>query len=586
LRAMSLIIMVSLLIPTALGAETTVKKISFTGGEPSSNINLFNRPGRPFVPDSLSADSLKIVASFSEQGWFDCQVIPIITENSSAWRSLPGQGVNIAFDIRKNRRYQLAIAPVDSAALMDFGNDIAAIIVLYEGDPATSANIDNLSNHIIDFYSDNGFAYCEVRISDIALADSNLLNIKLDIQSGPKVSIEKVQFAGRKNLSQAFLQTYSGLALPVAYSADRFAVVQKRLGNADFLSEADDFQLHYATSPEQGVVVFPIKEVFPFVIDGGLGYSSNDKTFYGRLAAVISNMLGSGRQAQLHWAKKDKSSRLLKIAYSEPNPFRAPVRVQLEAFQDDRDSLLIENGGSAGVHYQSYGIFSYGLTFGASQINPEPYGRTILPYKQRLKMTVSLSADRRDYKLNPLNGDYFYIDGTFVSEATRADSVFAASSINYRTIGLKAEKYFQVAKSSTIYTGLTGQAQNGQSDFSDNVPIDRLFPLGGYGSLRGYRQDIFYVSRAAVATVEYRLLTARANRAYIFADMALFQIPKAAPVDSTRQLPGDSRTEFKAGFGIGLAASTRLGFATIEIAAPHDEGLAAAKLHFGIRTGF
>ena len=137
-----------------------------------------------------------------------------------------------------------------------------------------------------------------------------------------------------------------------------------------------------------------------------------------------------------------------------------------------------------------------------------------------------------------------------------------------------------MTRSSTVYTGLSGQG-----DFSDNVPIDRLFPLGGYGSLRGYRQDIFYVSRSVVATVEYRLLTARTNRAYIFADMALFQIPKAAPADSTEQV-SESHTRFKAGFGIGLAASTRLGFTTIEIAVPHDEGLAAAKLHFGIRTGF
>ena len=168
-----------------------------------------------------------------------------------------------------------------------------------------------------------------------------------------------------------------------------------------------------------------------------------------------------------------------------------------------------------------------------------------------------------------------------IRETTKQDENFPAVSDDYRTMNFKAEKYLRITNSST----LMGRLQ-GKGDFSETVPFDRQFPLGGMGSLRGYSQDFFYVLRYGTVSIEYRLLTSRTGRAYIFTDMAVFQILQTLRASNTNSQASNNETSYKAGFGIGLTASVRGGLATIEIAAPSDEGLASAKLHFGLKAGF
>jgi len=565
LKTRLLILMVLTLAVTSTRADDIIKKVRFIGEKPTSQIALYNRPGRVFQPDSLSSDSLKIITYYQQQGWYHCAVSYDIRNRSGK--------IEIVYDITKNERYILTIEYNISNLPESNTVDLVDIINIYQNKPASASEIGNLADEIIGLFSANGYPYCEVRFTNLRYQDPNLLSVTLDIQAGPLVTVERIDFPGRQNLDNAFLQKFTDLIPPFTYSTDKLALGQRRLSRTDFISNVDNSELRYIKSPEKGVVVFPIKEVSQLILDGALGYASNDDQFYGRLSAVLSNILGKGRQAKLMWSRKDKSSRYLKIGFTEPYLLGMPFRFGIDVYQDDRDSLFIETGGDIGFQYLSSDIYSYGVSIGTSQLNPELYGRTFLPHKNRLKLSVSFSADTRDYQLNPREGDYLFLKGDFVSETIKADSLFAASNKNYRTAELKLEKYLPLSNSSVIFGGLTAQA-----DFSDNVPVDRLLPLGGFGSLRGYMQDIFYVSRKAIGTIQYRLLTSRTGRAYIFADMAAFQMPNSA---------GDgSATKYEAGFGIGLAAAVKFGTSTVEIAIPRDEGLSAAKLHFGIRTGF
>lgn len=558
-------------------AGDIIKKISFKGDKPSSKIYLFNRPKGEFQPDSLTSDSLKITSYFQNHGWFDCQVAIAVRKKRDK--------VEIIYNVDKKERYLLSININETGGQQLFSDKIYSGHKRFERKPATASNIEDLANEIVEIYTDNGYPYCEAKVSDIKILNSKhsnkpkLLEFTLNIQPGPKMTVEKINFPGRKNLGYIFLETYSGLNPPFLYSTAKLKLTQRRLSLVEFLKETGDFQVRYFKSPEKGVVLFPIKEASPLIIDGAIGYSSDDDEFYGRLSAIITNILGKGRQAKLSWSKKDKQSRWLKINFSEPYPMGIPLRFDIEAYQNDRDSLFIESGGAIGLSLISSDIFTYGASLGGSRVSPEFYGQSLLPHKERLRFSVNFSADTRDFPTNPGSGDYLFIEGVFVSEKVKGNGGFAAGSDDYRRINLKIEKYIPLFKSSTLFAGISGQG-----DFSEDVSPDRQFPLGGFGSLRGYRQDIFYVSRSAIAMVEYRLLTSRNSRTYIFSDMAFFQTPM--DYTSTNGQNTSSATEFKAGLGFGLATSVKMGSIVIEIAVPHDEGVSSAKLHFGIRAGF
>ena len=555
---------ISALVVSSADAEN-VSQVKFSGEKPRGLSGLYNRPGQQFIPDSLSADSLKIVSYYHKRGWYECVL-------SVSYRSRT-DGVEITYQIDKKRLYGLKFM-IENLIKNDSSNsNIRALIDSYDGKPATSTNLNLLANDIIDYYAEIGYPYCEVRFDDVQLESPDRLMVKPDIQPGPLVTIEKIAFAGRKNLDDTFLQNYIGIRLSARYSTSDLQAAYRRLSLAAFIDDVEQPQLRYVQIPERGVIVFPIKEVSPLLLDGAAGYSSKDDNFYGKLNATLTNILGKGRQAKLEWAKKDKHSRWLRLEYTEPYPFGIPFNLILDFYQDDHDSLYIDNGGSIGLHYLASDIYTYGITVGASKLNPEPYGRSLLPHKDKLKLSASFAADTRDHKLNPRTGDYLYLKANFISETVTGDSIFAASNINYRTVEMRYEKYLPVTQSTVLFGGL-----NASGDFSNDISLDRLLPLGGFGSLRGYMQDQFFVSRLAVATVDYRLLTSRQGRMYIFTDGAVFQLPDIGDNGST--------TEYKAGFGVGLTAPVKLGQATVEIAVPDDDGFSNAKLHFGIKAGF
>jgi len=546
-----------------------IVEVSFKGERAPSDLVLCNRPAQEFMSDSLSIDSLRVVKYFQERGFLDCQATISVRERT--------RGLEIIYEIARQEKYALWAEMIDITGPKDFDSEIGTILSRSDGQPATASGIENLADDIIGVYADHGYPYCEVRITDIVKSQRPFrIRLNLSVNPGPEVTVERIEFAGRKNLDLEFLRTYSGLQPPTRFSSVRFTSAQKRLATADFLNYVANYELRYADSPESGVLVFPIEEKPPLILDGGLGYSSRDKAVYGRFGATINGVLGKGRKLALDWSKKDKVSRQMAIAYSEPYPFGMPLSIEFELYQTDRDSLFVENGGIIGIKYIASNVYTYGVSVGASSVNPESYGSAYIAAKDRRKLSVTFSADSRDYRPNPQTGDYLRIEAQYVDENARATAVSAASNRSYRTAAFTFEKYLSLGRKSAFMGGLRGEG-----DFSQRVPLDRRFLLGGHGSLRGFSQDIFYVSRYAVATLEYRLLTSRNGRSYVFSDWAVMQTE-----DFGGEADVASDTEFEAGFGVGLAVGVRGGIATVEIGVPHDEGISAAKLHFGITAGF
>jgi translocation and assembly module TamA len=537
-------------------------KVVLRGNRLPSGLILANRNGTIYRSDSVAVDSIKIVSAYQNQGWLDCQLQKTV--------EIRDHRVEISYRIQIGERYRLILIPIINGP--DDSTAIAAksIINSYSNQTASSLIIDNLANDLLQLYANDGYPYCTVNPGDYRKLENGILQVTVTIIPGPTVTIRRTEFTGLKNLDRNFLDTYSSLRPPFKYSSATVNTAAWRLSHARFIKSSADPELRYIDTPENGIIYFPIVEISSVILDGALGYSSKDKSVYGLVNGQVSNILGRGRQFGFNWLKKDKASRKLRSAFSEPLIFDQPLRLDLAAYQDDRDSLYIETGGQVGLTFTPFAAFEYGLAFGISRITPELFGRSVIPGKKRRWLTLNFIADTRDYQANPHKGDYLQFKADFINEITHTDSLFAGASINIRSARVDYQHSLSIGKSQSLYIRIFGRG-----DFSGDGSIDRQFPVGGFESLRGYNQDIFYVKRAAILTFEYRLLTGTEGRAYIFGDMGILQ-----------QGLGFNKTEQKAGFGIGLAAPTRPGLAIVELAAPSDEGVSAIKLHFGIKAGF
>lgn len=537
-------------------------KVKLRGNIPPGDIKLVNRDGAVFTPDSLPADSTKIVGFYQNQGWLDCQLY-ISVENTA-------NHAIIELNLRKGERYRLICMPIISGP--DDSTAVAAqsIVNSYSNQFASSLTIEKIVEGVLSLYAQAGYPYCTVCPGNYRKLNDYKLQISISINPGPHVSVRRVEFRGIRNLSREYLNDYSGLRPPFEYSSDILKTAVWRMNHARFIKGVGFPELRYADNPENGIIFFSIEEVPSIMIDGALGYSSKDKSLYGIFNGAVSNILGGGRQFIFNLSRKDKTSRKIRFNYIEPLIFRQPLTLDLTAYQDDRDSLYIETGGQAGIIYSSSLSFEYGLALGVSRIAPESYGRSIIPTKNRRSIEIHFAADNRDYPANPKNGDYLRFEAGFISETTRRDSLFAGSSRYIRTAKIDYQQSIAIGSLSSFY----GRAY-GRGDFSEQGSIDRQFAVGGFGYLRGYNQDIFFVMRAAIITVEYRLLTGKDGRAYIFSDIGFLQ-----------KGLGSNEVENKNGFGIGIVAPNRAGVAIIELATPSDDGISAIKLHFGLKTGF
>ena len=96
--------------------------------------------------------------------------------------------------------------------------------------------------------------------------------------------------------------------------------------------------------------------------------------------------------------------------------------------------------------------------------------------------------------------------------------------------------------------------------------------LGGTRTLRGYREDVFSGRRAAWLNAEYRFLTGRRSRLFLFAD--------GGRIDT------DDAVLVRWGFGFGLRLETRLGVIGVDYGLGRGDTWMQGKVHVGLMNQF
>jgi len=529
-------------------------------------IDFVNAKGTQFQPDSVGADSLKIVSAFHDEGYFDCRVVP-------SYR-IGGMRVDLKYKIIPGPRYMLSVSTEITGSDTSSPFDFDDLNESYSGLPATAGNIRKLAFELLERAANAGFPYAEVGYDDFRGISENRLALKAKINLGPKVTIQGLNFPGRHFIDQTFLEYYCLFKPGLAYSNRKMKSIGRRLNGAIFLKSIGLPELKYSGYPQYGVIEIPIIERPAMRIDGLVGLASKTKKMFGKIDIMVSNVFGRGRQLRIGWSKKDEYSGNKELEYFEPCIMNWPVDGRIAAFQFDYDSLYIETGAELGLGLATVSGYAYKFGFGAAQISPESYGKSIIPPKDRFNLLLGFQADTRDYSDNPRRGEFVTIDWRFFVENRHNNAISNSSGDSYRRIDMMAGKLVPVTNSAVLMARIVGKAI-----FGEKSTMDRQFLLGGTGSLRGYDQDIFRTARYAVATIEYRHIYGKDGRAYLFADLA--------GID-TKSMSAYSRSEtlFKAGFGAGIASKIAPGLAILEIGFPAEGSLSEARIHFAVRTEF
>lgn len=404
-------------------------------------------------------------------------------------------------------------------------------LLLGEG---TSVSIDGLPllfENILSIYEKRGHLFAEVSLDSLVVAENLVAYINVD--EGKPLSIKNYHFSGNKISREGALLKSSGLLSAETINQNTLRQAEENLLKKTYINECNIVPLD-----EENLGIF-IKEGKMSFLEGVLGLSekSGKRELTGMVNIRFLNLWGTDRQIELNWRKTAAKLSTLKLSYHESGYGLIPLQGDFLISREMQDSTWIKNQTAADIYFSSL-QHKIGLGLGAQSVfagNAE----IDLPKSSELWASAFWSFQNTRGTWAPVSG--VQLDGKY--------SLYKGKQGFYHKNEAAARKYSGLGGNFVHY--INGKYLS--TSIKEAQEYD-LWGLGGYNSLRGYRENEFLASSLALIQNEIRYLASSETMLYILADYAMIL------------KPNNSKKYDLAGFGLGIKQSTRLGMLSIEYA--------------------
>jgi len=346
-------------------------------------------------------------------------------------------------------------------------------------------------------YQDEGFFYVVARTKDRRDQANKVVDITYDLEKGQKVFVERINVSGNTVTRENVIRRELPLSEQDQFSRtkfDRGLANLKRLGYFEDVNPATP----RGSSGEFIDVNLDVKEKSTGTFNIGAGYSSSDKVLF---SAQISkdNFFGRGWAGDISAnvsAKRQLFNLSVRDRHFLDSDFSLGGSIYRSSTEyDDFDRTATGGGLSVGRNLWELVEGSVGYGFENVQIsNVDPAVSSFFTDGITSKMTVQVTRDDRDDRINPKKGNY--------ENATLewAGGLLGGENEFYRVRG-NARAYFPLFKDVSYRIqgriGFVGPV-NGKE-----VPVFERFFLGGLSSIRGFRARSIGPTRM-VATLDPR----------------------------------------------------------------------------------
>ena len=440
---------------------------------------------------------------------------------------------------------------------------------------------DRLQNDIkalLSLYADRGYPLCRITVRKLAtLPTKKEIRIGLRIREGPPGKIESIRVVGNKVTKKKIILRELRLWPGKAFRESDLEKIPRRLRKLPYLRLADSVAVEW-DSTGNGRVRIPIREGNMAQFDGTLGYNpptlQKKGYFTGLIDVNLQNLFGTGRTFSAFWQQKDRRSQEIKLYYEEPWVLNRPVSLNGSFRQRLQDTTFVRRVWEVGSEFSALESFQLHVTLGRESILPDSIGEALyrIPKSQAWRASGGFRFDSRDDRLNARRG-FFY--STSVDFLRRKTFGVSGSIQNIRRTSLDFEGYWNWFGRHVWALAIHGK----EVRFPGNsVPIEEQFYLGGSRTLRGYREDQFRGSRIAWSNLEYRYLTGRRSRLFLFLD--------AGWISNRDPATHHWKDLWKLGYGLGIRTQTALGIIGIDYGLGQGDSISQGKIHVRIMNQF
>jgi len=433
------------------------------------------------------------------------------------------------------------------------------ILILGENAELPLAEIPRLMDRILDEYHLRGYLFASIQLDSLELEDG--FTALLAITEGKQLKPEKYYFQGNKHTREKTLVKLAGFSPENVLTPQDIQNAENNILSKTYIESCQ------IEPVDPGSVLIKITEGKMTSLEGVLGFTRvKDKNeITGHLNLSFLNLWGSDRALALNWRKLPQSS-LLEFAYHESGPDLFPLAADLRLSRAEETESWIKSSLAADI-YSYWSVHRYGLELSYQSINeylPPQRDSLLVQRSSSRAIGAFWCMDSRDRIFNPGKGMRTDLTYRLVNSESRGwSNALEANHIQY--IGITPRW--------TCALGLHLRS------LSDSTAADhKLFRMGGYNSLRGYREDEFSGWRLGWGSLELRWLINSQARVYLFYDHGLL-VSGQTGLRSNLFAPG-----------IGIKLRTRLGILSVEYALGNREtglsDLGSGMIHAGLDALF
>lgn len=411
--------------------------------------------------------------------------------------------------------------------------------------------LSRLFEDVLMLYEKRGHLFAEVGLDSLVL-DEGLIAY-LGVDEGKPMRIKNYHFSGNKVSKESSLIKATGLLQSSVINQNTLRQAQENLLAKPYIQEC------VITPLDEENLGIAIKEGKMSYLEGVLGLS--EKMGKRELAGLVNirflNLWGTDRQIELRWQKTAAELNALELSYHESGFGYFPLEGDLRLSRVAQDSTWIKNQAGVELYFRSLNhklglsLASQSVFAGSSHID--------LPKDNELSAGLFWKYQNTRGEWSPEAG--YEVEGKY--------SLHKGQRELYHKSEARAGKYSALGQGFVHYVA----GEYVASSIKEARDYD-LWKLGGYGSLRGYRESEFSATSMALVKNELRYIAGRGSMFYLLADYAAILKPQ------------NLRKYDLAGFGLGLRQDTRLGVISIEYALgirdKRLQSLALGMIHLGI----
>ncbi|MHB2227614.1 BamA/OMP85 family outer membrane protein [Calditrichota bacterium LG24] len=333
------------------------------------------------------------------------------------------------------------------------------------------------------------------------------------------------------------------------------------------------------------LIIMKLEEGSATSFDGVVGYvppPANNANARGYLTGLIElsfrNLLGSGRKFKIFWEKTDRLSENFNFKYLEPWVLNYPIDAGLGFSREVRDTLYIAYDLQTTSQFNFNEMFSLFVNFNRHSVNPDSLAsyELGLAKNRTYGLEIGIRYDTRDYPFNPRAGVFYQSSYTYglkqnLGPAALIERDSLQKRVGLNSLSLQVEWYRQLFKLQVIALQFHLKRIKGS-----HLQLSDYFWFGGSGSVRGYRERQFNGYLVSWINVEYRFITGRNARVFLFTDFGYYKTI----------IQNMEREASIRGMGIGLRFRTPMGIMGVDYGLAQGESFRQGKIHVRLTSQF